>query len=235
MLCLPLDSAGHERVQPAAEHRHLQRHYHVPDVSGALGACPCHPPTSRAHAARHLGHRPNALPPPGSLPPPHLCPPFGRAAGRVCVQPAAELRHLQRHYHGLHVSGALRACPCHPLTSRAHAARHLSRRPNALPPPGSLPPPHLCPPFGRAAGHVCVQPAAEPRHVQRHEHAVHVSGALRACPCHPLPSRAHAARHLGRRPNGLPSPGPPYRAHAMPTFALGRTPRGLIRPRSTSR
>ena len=32
-----------------------------------------------------------------------------------------------------------------------------------------------------------------------------------ACPCHPLTSRAHAARHLGSRTHALPSPGPAYR------------------------
>ena len=91
-------------------------------------------------------------------------------------------------------------------------------------PPACLPachPPSYASPFYSAVG-VHVQPAAEPQHVQRHRHAVHVSGALRACPCHPLTSRAHAARHLGHRPNGLPSPGPPYRPHAMPAFGLGR-------------
>ena len=55
--CLPLDSAGHVSVQPAADLRHLQRHDHAVHVFRALRACPCHPLTRRAHAARHLGHR----------------------------------------------------------------------------------------------------------------------------------------------------------------------------------
>jgi len=183
--------------------------------------------------------RPHALNLSACKSPPSPMPPLIYAlpvdsAGRASVQPAAEPRHVQRHEHAVHVSGALRACPCHPLPSRAHAARHLGHRTHALPSPGPPAALSACLPLD-SAERASVQPAAELRHLQRHDHGVHVFGALRACPCHPLPSRAHAARHLGRRPNGLPSPGPPYRAHAMPTFALGRTPRGLIRPRSTSR
>ena len=82
-----------------------------------------------------LGHRPHALPSPGPPAALSACLPLD-LAGHECVQPAVDVRHVQRHYHGLHVSGALRACPCHPLTSRSHAARHLSHRPHALPSPG---------------------------------------------------------------------------------------------------
>ena len=169
-----------------------------------LRACPCHPLTSRSHAARHLGHRPHALPPPGPPAALSACLPLDSAV-RVCVQPAADLQHVQRHRHAVHASGALGACPCHPLTTtRAHAARHLGYRTHALLSPGPTHQPHAMPAFGLAAGRVRVQPAAELQHVQRPEHGVHASGALRACPCHPLTSRAHAARHLGHR-----SPGPP--------------------------
>jgi len=44
------------------------------------------------------------------LPPRIACPPFDSAV-RVGLQPAAELRHLQRQGHELHVLCALRACP----------------------------------------------------------------------------------------------------------------------------
>ena len=175
-------------------------------------------------------------------------------AASVGVQPAAELRHLQRHEHGLHVLGALRACPSPPALSRAlpvhavcvavtqrpHAPRaaplpashaRLSTRQRAsafnqalsfdrskvtdmqymfyvrsaraLAPSLESGPPRACrlrrrrptpcrlpartslrvacPPFDSAE---CggVQPAAEPRHVQRHDHGLHVLRALRACP-----------------------------------------------------
>ena len=52
------------------------------------------------------------LPPSGSHLTPHRMPSFRLSAGRVSVQPAAELRHLQRHNHGLHVPGALLPVPC---------------------------------------------------------------------------------------------------------------------------
>ena len=45
-----------------------------------------------------------------------VCPAFDLAA-RGCVQPAAQLRHLQRHRHEVHVCGALRACPLPPQPS----------------------------------------------------------------------------------------------------------------------
>ena len=59
-------------------------------------ACPCHPLTSRGHAARHLGHRPHALPSPGPPAALSACPLLDSAV-RASVQPAAEHRHVQRH------------------------------------------------------------------------------------------------------------------------------------------
>ena len=66
------------------------------------------------------------------VPGPHsshaACPPFD-SAGRVCVQPAAQLRHVQGHEHGRHVRSALRACPGpHSLESGPPRARRLRRR-----------------------------------------------------------------------------------------------------------
>eukprot|EP00964_Phaeocystis_antarctica_P039806 scaffold22763_cov61-Phaeocystis_antarctica.AAC.2 len=53
------------------------------------------------------------LPPPGTLHFfPHRMPSVRLTAVRVGVQPAAELRHLQRHNHGLHVRRALLPEPC---------------------------------------------------------------------------------------------------------------------------
>jgi hypothetical protein len=83
------------------------------------------------------------------LPPLIACPPFDSAV-RDGLQPAAELRHLQRHDHELHVRGALSARALGPQAlSRAipvHAACRAATTPQALPPPGS----HLSPPASHA-------------------------------------------------------------------------------------
>ena len=125
-------------------------------------------------------------------------------AGRVGVEPAAELRHVQRPTHGLHVQGALRACPASSLHSWALPAHCLRR---GHPTPSSLPTPmlplFLCTPLD-SAGRVDVQPAAELRHLQRHNHDVHVSGALRACPASSIHSwdlPAHCLRHRVSTPH----------------------------------
>ena len=71
--------------------------------------------------------------------------------GRVFVQPAAEPRHVQRHKHGVHVSGALRACPGSKPHSWVLPARRLRR---GHPTPSRLLTPHatlfLCLPFDSA-------------------------------------------------------------------------------------
>ena len=85
--------------------------------------------------------------------------------GSVGLQPAADSRHVQRHRHERHVSGA-----CHDLVP--------SFCPSRL---------RMCPPFDSAV-RVGVQPAADSRHVQRHNHVPHVSGALCARAMHLIPS-----------------------------------------------
>jgi len=205
----------------------------------------CAPPVHRTPWSPFgRSHAPLLAPPPAhTLAPPSpraadlACPPFGWAGG-VCVQPAAELRHVQRHHHGGHVSGALGPCPApsgRPCDGRPPRSLHL-RRPTRTRLPARVPPalnvlistgqsagafnqplsfdtssvttmaymfvvrsaraPHrlvtlrtlahtllapapshtlappspraadlVCPPFGWAGG-VCVQPAAELRHIQ---------------------------------------------------------------------
>eukprot|EP00964_Phaeocystis_antarctica_P042958 scaffold24634_cov63-Phaeocystis_antarctica.AAC.1 len=93
------------------------------------------------------------------------CPRFDSAV-RVCVQPAAELRHVQRHGHARHVRGALRACPGpHSLESGHPRACRLRRHPTpSRLPPARASPRIVCPPFDPAA-RVQVQPAAQLRHV----------------------------------------------------------------------
>ena len=77
----------------------------------AAGQCP---PASRPapHSASY------ALPPPSHTSLRIIRPPFDSAV-RVGVQPAAELRHVQRHGHELHVLRALSVCPRPPAFSRA--------------------------------------------------------------------------------------------------------------------
>ena len=76
-----------------------------------------------------------------------------------------------------------------------------------------------------------VQPAAQFRHVQRHIHELHVSGALCRLPCAQSPAGHSPACILRRRRStALPSPGPHLAPLRMLPFRLGRVPR-----RSTSR
>ena len=158
------------------------------------------------------------------------CPPLDSAA-RVGLQPAAELGHLQRHDHALHV---LRA-----LSARALGPQALSRAtstcmPLVVPPPhhtgppasrlAPLPPRIACPPLD-SAGRVSLQPAAELRHLQRHDHEQHVLCALSAralgpqalsrAPCMPtLPPRTLS-------PASRLAPRPPLYTHTP--FDSGRT------------
>eukprot|EP00964_Phaeocystis_antarctica_P045978 scaffold26514_cov53-Phaeocystis_antarctica.AAC.1 len=112
--------------------------------------CPC--PASNLqsspllHAACTAAGR--HLRPPGLHLTPHRMPFFRLSAGRGRVQPAAELRHVQRHGHELHVRRALTSsCPAANLQSSPllHAActavaRHLR-------PPGLHLAPHRMPFF----------------------------------------------------------------------------------------
>ena len=83
----------------------------------------------------------------------------------------------------------------------------LRRRPHALPA-------RMSPLFLRflcySAVGVSVQPVAELRHVQRHDHVRHVYGALRACPTLILHSRAPPSALLASPPllHALPPPSP---------------------------
>ena len=182
--CPPFDSAVRVCVPPAAQLRHVQRHGHGRHVRGALRACPgphsleSGPP--RACRLRRRHPTPSRLP--GRTSSRVACPPFD-SAGRVGVQPAAQLRHVQGHGHEPHVLRALRACPgpqpcvgpspCMPLASPPPPT------PSRL--PGRTSSRFACPPFDSAA-RVRVQPVAELRHVHGHGHEPHVLCALRACP-----------------------------------------------------
>eukprot|EP00964_Phaeocystis_antarctica_P105728 scaffold70720_cov60-Phaeocystis_antarctica.AAC.2 len=174
----------------------------------------------RLHAAHAAVAR--HLPPPGTLHlAPHRMPSVRLSAARVGVQPAAELRHLQRHRHGRHVLGALLPEPCSQSAVEPSPARRLHRgRP---PPPATLHlAPHRMPPFLLSVERVGVQPAAELRHLQRHGHAPDVRRALLPEPCPQSavePSPAHRV-HRGRPPPPA-APGTLHLfPHCMPSVGL---------------
>eukprot|EP00964_Phaeocystis_antarctica_P008224 scaffold4429_cov36-Phaeocystis_antarctica.AAC.2 len=157
---------------------------------------------------------------------PHRMPFFRLSAGRVGVQPAAELRHLQRHGHALHVRRARSyPMPCPQSAVEPFSARCLRR--GRLPPPACRPAflaPHRMPFFRLSAGRVGVQPAAELRHLQRHYHDLDVSSALLpACPALDLQLSPALHRLLAAPPSPAASPAyrPAYHApHRMPFFRL---------------
>ena len=125
--------------------------------------------------------------------------------------------------------------PASSLHSFGSTACNLLAPPPPPRPPASRPacrPSFYAFPFD-SAGSVGVQPAAELGHVQRQRHELHVSRALRACPCQqpsqlgPLP--APCLRR--RRPHAHPPPLPPV----APLFMLLPFRLGRPRRRSTSR
>ena len=132
---------------------------------------------------------PSPRPPPSHLPartsPRHVCPPC-ESAGRGELQPASELRHVQRHNHGVDV---LCACSRPDLQPRQpFPAVRLAPSPPRAPPshlPARTSPRHVCQPCDSAV-RGCLQPATELRHVQGHNHGEHVSCA---CPRPDLSSR----------------------------------------------
>ena len=102
----------------------------------SVGPLPCMP------LAPTLAH---TLPPPGPHLAPHRMPSFRLSAARVGVQPAAELRHFQRHSNA---GDVLRALP--PVTcpqSAVDPALLAPRSPAASRLPGRTSPRTACPPF----------------------------------------------------------------------------------------
>ena len=251
-LCFPSGWTGRGCVQPAAEPRHVQRHNHALNVwertNAVWGAQRALPAATTVERSLHVACATAASPTPYCFPsrvsPFFRCFPFDAAAS-VGVQPAAKLRHVQRHKHAIHVYGALYACPASSLHSWALPARCLRRHRyfthSRL--PARMPPLFLCTPLD-SAGRVAVQPAAEPRHVQRRNHALHVSGLLRACPATNQPPHLGPPSTLLATPPllyrystatppllyALPPPDPHAAPLPMHSFRLDRT-----RRRSTSR
>jgi hypothetical protein len=196
-------------------------------------------PSQTLACTLHAPSPPHALPPPAPHAASHRTPSSRHSAGRVGVQPAAEPRHLQRHRHERHVLCALRACPNpRPPVRPSPAARCTRcRRPTPCRLPPRMPPAphaasHRTPSLRHSAVRVGVQPAAEPRHLQRHNHERHVWRALRSCPTPPFRVRPSPARCMRRRhPTRPPASRPACRLAPYALLAaLGRA-----RRRSTSR
>eukprot|EP00964_Phaeocystis_antarctica_P128453 scaffold92250_cov61-Phaeocystis_antarctica.AAC.6 len=195
----------------------LLRHSHAPDVPRALLPA----------FARYLRRlRATLYRPPARIISCTMCPPFV-SAGRVGIQPAAELRHLQRHRHVWHVLRALLPLPCSQSAVEPSPARRVHRgRP---PPPASWYTLHLAPhrmlSFRLSAASEGVQPAAELRHLQRHNHGSDVRRALHSpCPAPNLQSSSPAVHAscaavvCSLRPP-FPARGSP-RTPRMPSFRL---------------
>ena len=114
---------------------------------------------------------PRPLPPPSPHVVPHRMPSVRLSAARVGVQPAAELRHLQRHEHERHVLRALLPVPCPQSAVEPCPARCVHRR---RPPPPALPartsPRTAWPPCDSAGRKLLVQrqQTAHPLRVEGH-------------------------------------------------------------------
>ena len=124
---------------------------------------------------------------------------------------------------------------------RSSLPRICSRALPCTPPPACQPghlPPHRMPSLRLSAARVGVQPAAELRHLQRHEHGLHVHRALRAC-LGPQPSVGHspavpAACAAATAPHPPASGAAPRPTPYMPSFRLGRTQTPCLTPTSCS-
>eukprot|EP00964_Phaeocystis_antarctica_P047522 scaffold27491_cov49-Phaeocystis_antarctica.AAC.2 len=121
------------------------------------------------------------LPPPSPHVVPHRMPSFRLSAGRVGVQPAAELRHLQRHKHVRHVPGALLPVPC-PISAVEPSpapclCTAVARRPRAS--RATTPPRSVCPLCDSAVRKLPVQrqQAAHPLRVGGHLGLHHRGGS----------------------------------------------------------
>eukprot|EP00964_Phaeocystis_antarctica_P017930 scaffold9957_cov44-Phaeocystis_antarctica.AAC.4 len=179
---------------------------------------PCTAPNMQSSPPLHAACAAVArrLPPPGPHLAPHRMPSVRLSAVRVGVQPAAELRHLQRHGHALHVQCALLPVHCPESAVEPSPAPACTAVACHIPPPGSHLAPHRMPPFRPSAVRVGVQPAAELRHLQRHGHVPHVLRALLPVPCPESAVEPSPARCVRR--GRLPHP-----ASRLPGRTLPRT------------
>ena len=188
-MCPPrFNSAGGVGVQSAGEFRHVQGHNHVRHVSGVLRAYPG-PHSLQSDPSRACAACATAAPRPPRLPTRIVCrlstwqdttafnQPLSFDTSKVTRMSLMFYVRSARDLLPSLESAPPRACRLrrrHPSPSRLLA--RTSRR-------------TVCP-LLNSAGRVGVQPAAELRHVQSHNHARHVLRALRACPGPPRHSQS---------------------------------------------
>ena len=218
-------SAVRVGVQPAAELRYLQRHRHALHVQRALFPVPCPQSAVELAPARWT---PVCWPAPSSR---TVCPPFdARQGASVFNQPLSFDTSRVTTMHGMFY---VRSSPCSATNLQPRPPLHgacasVVRR---LLPLGPQLAPHRMPSVRLSAARVGVQPAAELRHVQRHNHGVHVPGALLPLPFPQSTVEPSPARCVRRGCPPLPASRPA--AHLAP-YALLPT-LGRARGRSTSR
>eukprot|EP00964_Phaeocystis_antarctica_P060770 scaffold36265_cov43-Phaeocystis_antarctica.AAC.1 len=180
------------------------------------------PICSRASTARWTPSPPSASPNPA----PHRMPSFRLSAARVGIQPAAELRHLQRHRHAIHVCGAsvARICLCtlSPICT-VEASPVLCLHHGRLPPSrlsGRTSPSIVCPPFDpRQGASAFNQPLSFDTSKVTNMHNMFY---VRASPC-PAPNLQSSPPLHAACPaiaHHLPPPSPHVVPHRMPSFRL---------------
>eukprot|EP00964_Phaeocystis_antarctica_P069243 scaffold42036_cov45-Phaeocystis_antarctica.AAC.2 len=153
----------------------------------AVRSSPCPGPNLQPSPAPHDAACPAVacrLPPSLHTSPRTVCPPFGsRQTASAFNQPLSfDTSSVTTMYAMFWVRSS--PCPAPILQSSPplHAACTAAAR--RLPPPGPHTfPLHRMPSVRLSAVHAGVQPAAELRHLQRHEHAIHVLRALLPLPC----------------------------------------------------
>ena len=165
-----------------------------PAAVAALSPAGC---VHRVPVARRL---PASRPP---QPAPHRVPCLRPSAARGYLQPAAELGHLPRHGHELHVQCALLLnCSRRPKL----VPPYLQSCPLLCPPPPGPPCPPVCLACGPSAARVRLQPVPDlGQHLPRHERAIHVSRALLPAPCaSPICTHAPCPLHAMWTPRSSP-------------------------------
>ena len=204
-----MDSAERASVQPATEFRHVQRHEHVRNVYRALRTVPSLVGSS-LHAACATAARKTSVP--ARMSPSQHAFLWTRQSATAFNQPLSlDTSKVTSMYQMFTVRSARAHATHSPVRSSLHVVWA------AAPTPSRLLALHVvlivCLPFDSAVGDG-VQPAAESRHVQSHEHVPDVYGAAPRVPLPPLcsgtPPRSCLRRRHLRTLTSLPQSTSPF-------------------------